>query len=213
VSARRLVLLRHGRTAWNARGRAQGHADIGLDDRGHAQAAAAAPCIAALEPVSLWTSDLARARQTCTYVERATGLSAKVDERFREYDVGERQGMTSAQFEATYPEAFASWRAGDDRVHVPSAESDEQVLARLLPALQECIGSLSRTDTGVVVMHGAALKVGLLGLLGWPQHQARTLRGIDNCAWVTVTRGTDERVRLAGYNEHAMTPDGSVVDL
>jgi len=146
----RLVLLRHGRTAWNEAGRAQGHADVGLDERGHAQAATMAPHMAALEPVSLWTSDLARARQTCTYVERATGLSAKVDERLREYDVGERQGMTAQQFEATYPEAFAAWRAGDDRVHVPGAETDAQVQARLVPALRECLDSLGASETGVV---------------------------------------------------------------
>jgi probable phosphoglycerate mutase len=213
VSARRLVLLRHGRTAWNADGRAQGHADIGLDDHGHAQAAVAAPYIAALEPASLWTSDLARARETCAYVEEATGMSAKVDERLREYDVGDRQGMASEQFQAAYPEAFASWRAGDDRVHVPGAESDAQVRARLLPALQECLDSLAATDTGVVVTHGAALKVGLVGLLGWPPWQARTLRGVDNCAWVTVTRTADGRVRLAGYNEHAGPPGAGVVEL
>ena len=44
---RRLVLLRHGRTAWNLEGRAQGHTDVTLDDTGRAQAAAAAPYLAA----------------------------------------------------------------------------------------------------------------------------------------------------------------------
>ena len=39
---RRLVLLRHGRTEWNRVGRAQGHADVPLDDVGRVQAAAAA---------------------------------------------------------------------------------------------------------------------------------------------------------------------------
>ena len=58
---RRLVLIRHGRTAWNAIGRAQGHADVELDDIGHAQAAAVAPYLTSLGPTVLWTSDLARA--------------------------------------------------------------------------------------------------------------------------------------------------------
>lgn len=209
----RLVLLRHGRTEWNAAARAQGHADVELDERGHAQAAAVAPHIAALAPASLWTSDLLRARQTCVYLERATGLSAKVDERLREYDVGDRQGMSSAQFEATYPEAFAAWRDGDDLVHVPGAETSAQVLARMLPALRQCLDSLAGTETGVVVTHGAALKVGLLGLLGWPQSLAPTMRGIDNCGWVTLVQAADGRVRLAGYNQAAGTPAGGAVDL
>ena len=45
---RRVVLLRHGQTAWNAEGRAQGHADPGLDDVGQNQAEAVAPAMAAL---------------------------------------------------------------------------------------------------------------------------------------------------------------------
>jgi broad specificity phosphatase PhoE len=204
---RRLLLLRHGRTSWNAAGRAQGHADISLDESGHAQAAAVAPRIAALQPAHLWTSDLLRARETCGYVERATGLSATVDARLREYDVGDRQGMSTAQFEAAYPEAFAAWRAGDDLVHVPGAETGAQVLERLLPALQDCLQSLAENETGVVITHGAALKVGLLGVLGWPQSQAPAMRGIDNCAWVTLTLAADDRVRLAGYNERATSAD------
>ena len=46
MTGRRLVLLRHGRTSWNSAGRAQGYTDIDLDDRGHAEAAAAAPYLA-----------------------------------------------------------------------------------------------------------------------------------------------------------------------
>ena len=37
-----------------------------------------------------------------------------------------------------------------------------------------------------MVTHGACLKVGLVGLLGWPPAQAADLRGLDNCGWVSV---------------------------
>jgi len=92
---RRLVLLRHGQTEWNSLGRAQGHADISLDATGHAQAAAAAPYLAAMGPVRLWSSDLARARETAAYVARAAKLEVELDPRLREYDVGVRSGLTT----------------------------------------------------------------------------------------------------------------------
>jgi glucosyl-3-phosphoglycerate phosphatase len=111
---RRLVVVRHGQTAWNAAGRAQGHADIELDDAGHAQAAAAAPYLASLEPSALWTSDLARARQTSEYLEKATGLSSREDARLREFDVGLRQGLTIPEFAARYPAEHAAWVRRDD---------------------------------------------------------------------------------------------------
>ena len=202
MTGRRLVLLRHGRTSWNEVGRAQGHADVEIDDLGHAQAAAVAPYLATLGPVALWTSDLTRARQTCGYVERATGLTAKEDQRFREYDVGERQGLTGAEFAASFPEAYAAWRGtSDDIVRVPGSESAADVAVRIVPALRESLASLAPGETGIVVTHGACLKVGLVGLLEWPPSHAADLRAVSNCGWVTVAEVEPRgRLRLTEYN-------------
>ena len=199
---RRLVLLRHGRTPWNATGRAQGHADVGLDEVGHAQAQAAAPYLARLEPVALWTSDLTRAVETCGYLEKETGLVAARDERLREYDVGPRQGLTIPEFAERFPEQHANWVHGDGNVRLPGAESRAEVEVRMLPALRDCLGGLGAGETGVVVTHGACLKVAVVGLLGWPLEVATSLRGVDNCAWVTVEEeGLCGPLRLVGYNE------------
>ena len=199
---RRLVVLRHGRTAWNAVNRAQGHADVELDGLGHAQAAAVAPYLASLDPVALWTSDLARARQTSGYLEQETGLVATRDQRLREFDVGARQGLTMTEFAEKHPDEYDSWVRGDSAIRLPGAETDADVAARLVPALRDCLGQLAAGETGVVVTHGACLKVGVVGMLGWPDEVARTLRGIDNCAWVTLEELTYAgRLRMSGYNE------------
>jgi glucosyl-3-phosphoglycerate phosphatase len=131
--ARRLVLLRHGQTAWNATGTAQGHADVPLDETGHAQAAAVAPALARLAPARLWTSDLQRATQTAAYVGTASGLEPVVDPRLREYDVGERTGLTTAEFARKFPVEHAAWRAGEDSPRVRGAESTDEVRARVFP--------------------------------------------------------------------------------
>ena len=66
---RRLVLLRHGRTAWNHERRVQGQPTSELDDSGRAQAARGrAGASPRCDPVALWTSDLVRARETAAYV-------------------------------------------------------------------------------------------------------------------------------------------------
>lgn len=198
---RRVVLVRHGRTAWNQEGRAQGHADVELDATGHEQASAVAPYLSSLEPAALWTSDLARARQTCAYVEAETGLVAAQDKRLREFDVGARQGLTIPEFAERYPEEHATWVSGDD-TRLPGAESAADVEARMLPALRDVLTGLEQGQTGIVVTHGACLKIGAVALLGWPRELATTLRGVDNCAWVTVEElGLGGRLRLAGYNE------------
>lgn len=201
--SRRLLLLRHGRTAWNDAGRAQGHADIELDATGHVQAELAARHLAD-KIAGLWASDLTRARQTAGYLADRTGLDVEEDARLREFDVGERQGLTLAEFADRFPEEYSAWMRGDGLVPVKGGEVSEEVEARMVPALRECLEALDHGETGLVVTHGAAMKVAVTGLLQWPLELAASLKAVDNCAWITL----DEiehggRLRLAGYNEKA----------
>ncbi len=201
---RRLVLVRHGRTAWNLEGRAQGHTDVGIDETGHEQARAMAPYVAQMAPVALWSSDLVRARETAAYVATETGLEAVFDARLREFDVGERAGLTIPEFAAKYPEAYAAWQAGHITGGVPGAETPQQVIDRMVPALEEFWAAIPDEGTGVVISHGACLKVCLVAFLGWPEEIGTSLRGLDNCGWVVLEDDAAGRgIRLASYNETA----------
>lgn len=198
----RLVLVRHGRTAWNLEGRAQGHTDVSLDDVGQAQAAALAPYVVAMRPTRLISSDLARARETAAVVAAATGLTLTTDPRLREFDVGERAGLTVAEFAERYPDAYASWKAGHITGGVPGAETPEQVVARVVPALREVWDGIAPGETTVVIAHGACLKTALVAFLGWPEEVGATLRGLDNCGWVVLEEDVAGRgVRLTAYNQ------------
>jgi glucosyl-3-phosphoglycerate phosphatase len=199
---RTLVLLRHGETEWNAVERAQGHADVPLNAVGHAQAEAVAGALAGFDPVRLWSSDLARAMETAEHVAAATGLPIEPDPRLREYDVGRRSGLTLDEFAATYPDVFASWKRGDGRLRVPGEEGTDQVRDRIVPALSDCLGALEPGTTGIAVLHGACLKVGLMAMLGWPWELSRSLRGLDNCGFsVLAESGPNGELRLTSYNE------------
>lgn len=200
----RLVLVRHAQTAWNLEGRAQGQTDIGLDDTGRAQAVALAPYIAEMAPTALWSSDLARARQTAAHVAAATGLDVRLDARLREFDAGDRAGLTLEEFAAKFPDAYDSWRDGHITGHVPGAETTADVVARMVPALRDIWTATAPGDTTVVIAHGACLKVSLLAFLGWPESLTGTLRGLDNCGWTVLEDDPSGRgVRLASYNETA----------
>ena len=201
--ARRLVLLRHGETDWNLTGRAQGHADVPLNATGHAQARTVARVLAGLGPVRLWSSDLMRAVQTAEYVAVATGLAVEKDARLREYDVGERSGLTMGEFAAEFPERHANGLHDSESRLLPGEETTRQVRHRIVPALRECLDSLATGETGVAVLHGASLRVGLMGLLGWPWELSRSLQVVENCGYCVLTESEERGLRLASYNEKA----------
>ena len=202
--SRRLVLFRHGRTAWNLEERAQGQLDVPLDETGHAEAAAAAPYLAALGAVRLWSSDLRRAAQTAAYVAETTGLDVVHDERLREKDQGARSGLTRDEFAEKYPAEHAAWLAGREEPAVPGNETVAQLTARVVPALRDCLEALAPEETGIVVLHGWCARAGMFGLLGWPEALEATVRGMDNCGWAILAESrTTGLLRLQSYNETA----------
>jgi broad specificity phosphatase PhoE len=156
--------------------------------------------------VLLLSSDLARARETAAFLEKATGLTAEEDPRLREYDVGMRTGLTRAEFaERLGDDAALAW---DTHAHVeaPGAETVTEVAERIVPATREAFERLGAGETGVLVTHGAALRIAVAGLLGWPLEIADTLEAMTNCGWATVVEHTTGRLRLSSYNMTAAGP-------
>jgi probable phosphoglycerate mutase len=198
-----LVLLRHGRTAWNHEKRVQGQLDAQLDDTGHEQAGRAADVLKLLRPTLLWSSDLVRARDTAAYVAGATGLEPVLDPRLREFDLGERQGLTHDEYAAIAPEEFELFRQGyyDD---APGAESVSDVRTRMVDALDEMLAALGPEETGIAVTHGAAARVAIAALLGWPDDAFHSLRALANCGWAVLGHHPETGdLRLAAFNRVA----------
>ena len=52
--------------------------------------------------------------------------------------MGERAGLTVAEFAESYPEAHARWASGHITGGVPGSETIADVTARMVPALHEC---------------------------------------------------------------------------
>lgn len=210
---RRLVLLRHGRTAWNHAHRVQGQMESELDELGHRQAAGAARVLAKMAPAALWTSDLVRAQQTAAYVARATGLEPRTDPRLREYFLGDRQGLTHEEYRAAAPEEFARFRTGDFDV-VPGGEKGAQVVARMVAVVEDLLASVGDGETALAVSHGAAIRDAVPALLGWRDAGRASFHGLENCGWVVLDRGSDSGpMRLSAYNrvaEVAPTPDFAI---
>jgi probable phosphoglycerate mutase len=198
MTARRVILLRHGRTAWNAQRRFQGQADPPLDEVGLAQAYEVAALVAAIRPEVLLSSDALRAMQTAAPLGEVTGLSVGSDIRLRERSLGHWEGLTRDEVAARYPEEYADWIAGRD-VSGRGGETREQVAERALAAF----AALPDVDTAVLVTHSATAMALCSAILGMPQ-QVHVLGPLANCHWSElVTEHQDGGVplwRLRGHN-------------
>jgi glucosyl-3-phosphoglycerate phosphatase len=176
----RLVLWRHGQTAWNAQRRFQGHSDIALDESGRRQARDAAPYLAAMHPSAVYSSDLARAAETAGYLAHLTGLPVQPDKDLRERGGGVWEGLTNAEIRAAYPAEYATWNP-------PDGEPAPAVAGRVAAVFQRVADSLTHNGLAVLVSHGAAINLGISRLLGLPE-QVRVIGPLDNCAWSVLDR-------------------------
>jgi probable phosphoglycerate mutase len=209
VTANRLLLWRHARTAYNQQDRFQGHTDVPLDGVGLAQARVAAGALSAMlsghDPLRMAASDLSRAAQTAAELSQLLELKVEEDPALREVDAGEWEGLTRPEIADQWAADLDAWQRGED-VRVGGAERRSDASRRTF----EAIVRLSTEQDGgtlVVVSHGAVLRGATTMLLELPVTAARSFAVLGNAHWVELVRapwsGSDGAAtswRLVAYN-------------
>jgi probable phosphoglycerate mutase len=146
----RILLVRHGESAWNAEGRWQGHLDSPLSPRGVRQATEAGERVGAV--AAIIASDLLRARTTAEIIAGHLGIGpVQLEPRLRERDAGEWSGMTRAEIEEQWPGYLLEGR------RPPRFELDDAILGRVLDALAD----IHRCHPGqaiLAVAHGGVIR-------------------------------------------------------
>lgn len=194
---RRLVMLRHGQTEFNAGNRMQGQLDTELSDLGRDQAVAAAEVLAKRQPLLIVSSDLRRALDTAETLGERSGLPVEVDTRLRETHLGDWQGLTHIEVDAAAPGARIAWR--NDATWAPhGGESRVDVAARGMPLIAELVAGQSEWGADeperpvVLVAHGGLIAGLTAALLALPVENWPALGGMGNASWVQLSGHGDD---------------------
>ncbi len=182
----RLVLIRHGQSAWNLENRFTGWWDVALTERGVGEAIAAGELMAArgLDFDLCFTSLQTRAIKTLNLALEAMDrlwLPVEKDWRLNERHYGGLTGLDKAETTARHGEAQVKvWRrsfdtpppplapggewdlSGDRRyagIAVPATESLKDTIARVLPCWEARVAPALREGQRVVISaHGNSLR-------------------------------------------------------
>src|SRR6201984_3011280 len=164
MSDRLLVLVRHGQSDWNLKNLFTGGRDVGLTEKGIAEARAAGKKLKAqgLHFDVAFTSALVRAQRTLDLVLEEMGqtnIAVFKDRALNERDYGDLSGLNK-------DDARKKW--GEEQVHVwrrsydvppPGGESLKDTLARTLPYyVQEILPCVLRGERTLVAAHGNSLR-------------------------------------------------------
>ena len=186
--SRRLILIRHGQTTYNATRRMQGHLDTELSAEGYAQAEVAARMLGDRQITKILSSDLQRAQETARVIGEALGLDYVTDARLRETHLGQWQGRSAEEVDAEFPGARAVWRH-DPTWAPPGGESRVDVALRARPVIDELMRTHNEWDNGpvLIVGHGGAIAALTCHLLGFSYPQYALLSGLKNTHWSQLT--------------------------
>ena len=199
----KLVLIRHGQSAWNLENRFTGWWDVDLTDKGVAEAKAAGELIAAkgLDFDLCFTSLQTRAIKTLNLALEAMGrlwLPVEKDWRLNERHYGGLTGLDKAETAARHGDAQVKiWRrsfdipppvlapggdydlAADRRyagIAIPDTESLKDTIARVLPYWEGRIAPELKAGKRVVISaHGNSLRALVKHLSAIPDDEITAL--------------------------------------
>jgi len=139
MSATRLLVVRHGETAWNVEGRIQGHVDIALNALGVAQARALGERLLHDKFDAVYASDLQRAYETARFALRDAGRVVIPEPRLRERHLGVLQGLTGQEALVRQPAAWNAFKSRDPALTLEGGESLEEFFRRVTGLVEELV--------------------------------------------------------------------------
>jgi broad specificity phosphatase PhoE len=222
-AARRVVLVRHGESTWNAAGRVQGSSDFSeLTEKGARQAAAAAAALAPRRFAAAFTSPLHRAGATAAAVAAAAAACPAPAPlpSLREIDLYSFQGLDKAARTAPeYAAAYAAWQNKPEAFELDGRAPVRELWHRASRAWREVLAGggaaaaaapLSLDGDVLVVAHNAVNQALLCAALGLPPAAFRRLAqanagfSVVDLEW--PAGGGPPRVRIERLNQTSAAP-------
>ncbi|MCY7316920.1 MAG: histidine phosphatase family protein [Rubrivivax sp.] len=187
-----LLFIRHGETDWNRQQRFQGQIDVPLNAVGQAQAERLAARLVAERYDGLFTSDLARARQTAAPLAVAWRLQPVAVTALREQSFGVLEGLTLTEVKERHAALWQRWLEHDADFALPRGESLRRFNTRVMTAVRELAAEAPARRLAIVT-HG-----GVLDML-WRSAHGLSLSGLRAC---NIPNTGVNRLRWAGGTLH-----------
>ena len=197
-----IILLRHGQARNNVErilaGRTQG---FDLTGAGAGQARSAGLMLQKSQIRRIYSSPVARARQTAEIVAGMVPSEVANDERLIEIEMGRLTGMEYGDVESKYGSIFAGFYRGDPAVVENGVEPFSEVRRRM-GDMTKYVMERHNDENVLLVTHMDPIKAMLANVTGMPPGSLARLV-IANCS-LTVFGHCDGDVYLMGVNVMGM---------
>ena len=184
-----ICIARHGETDWNKSGILQGWFDVPINDLGRSQAHALAANLANANFDAIWSSPLARARETAEIVAAALQLRPPTcHDGLKEKHFGAIQGIPKSELAELDPALLEQILRRNPAAEFVGGEGLDEFVDRVLGAFED-IGTLHAGERVLVVTHGWVMDVVTRHVHG---HSRKTVLHLKpqngDCLWVELAQ-------------------------
>lgn len=191
----KILLVRHGETDWNVAKKIQGSTDTPLNETGIQQAKKLAETLAMRStPIRyIYTSKLSRAADTARIAAEKLGIKWGIMEGIEEINFGLWEGISWEEVAERFPTEYQAWRKNRRYEIPPQGESYQELLVRVVAALQKLLKELEEenkkeTKEGdiVIVTHSADIMTLLSFIYDTPFHEMVKRYKTENTAIIEI---------------------------
>ena len=152
----KLYLIRHGETDWNKLEKCQGVSDIPLNENGIKQAKDLAYSLRDEEISAIYASDLSRAKTTANEIADYHSLEVNIDERFREMDQGEFEGLEFCYLREKHGDVLKKWVEEPETLRIPGGETLTEVQNRAWDGISNLL-NVHNNQSVLLVSHNMTI--------------------------------------------------------
>ncbi len=156
-----LLMIRHGEIPSNINKVYAGRSPEGLTEKGVQQAKQVSEKLKKHNINTLYSSPIQRALQTARIISDGIGIDLKVDNAFRELELGPWEGSSENDIARNYPDEWKTWQTRPDELIIPKRETLNELLERVVVGIQR-IYQQAEGHTIVIVTHVAIIRVLML---------------------------------------------------
>jgi broad specificity phosphatase PhoE len=206
----KLILARHGETAWNVGKIYRGRTDVNLDEVGIKQAELLGKYLSNWKLEAIYSSPIKRALDTANIIARYQKVSVHIAEGLIDFDYGEWQSLPEQEVKRLSPAILNEWHNNPHKVRMPNGESLEEVRKRAVEVVNDVLSKYQGSI--LLVSHRVVNKVLICSLLGLDNSHFWNIK--QDVGGITIFNYVNGRFVLTRHNDtsHLRELQKSVLD-
>lgn len=202
----KVIMVRHGETAWNVLCKFLGSVDLPLNEKGRRQAGYAKEALKDEVIDAAYSSPMKRAYETGEIILEGRGMEIITDDGLREIGCGKWEGMDGNEVEEMYPGQIYLWGNRPEECRIEEGDTFQEVSDRIVDAFWRIVKA-NRGKTILITSHMICLTLLMIHFEGKRINEMWDVKPIGNAALNILEVSEEDQVEITAWSDDSFVPE------